>query len=355
MHILIPLLAVLDTLVLVYFLVYIVVNLGLLVISAARVKKSIQIAQLFRRRDVQAEEKTFAPLISLLVPAYNEEVTIVESVRSLMKLNYPRYEIVMINDGSKDTTVDVLKKAFKMVRSDIHYDPHLGTMPVRGFYRTTMELPGQVVRMVLIDKENGGKADAINVGINASQGTYLASMDADSLMVEEALHLAVQPILDNPNGIVACGGQIALTNGCTVKDGKIVDVRMPKPWISRFQVVEYMRSFTQSRTALSELDAVLILSGVFALFQRDLLIAVGGFLSSHSRSKIVHEYCGAGQDTVCEDMEVVVRMRRYLIEHNLPGRIEFLPYATSWTEAPEIYEHLGKQRSRWYRGLLEVL
>jgi cellulose synthase/poly-beta-1,6-N-acetylglucosamine synthase-like glycosyltransferase len=347
---------ILDALVVTYFLAYAGVNLALLAISAVQVRRTLQRAQVAEKRGRrEVFDEAFAPLISLVAPAYNEEVTMVESVRSLLRLNYPQYEIILVNDGSKDNTVGVLKEAFKFVRSDVDYNPHLGTMPIRGFYRSTVELPAQVVRLVLVDKDNGGKADAINAGINASQGTYVATMDADSLMIEEALRVTVQPILDDPNRVIACGGQIALSNGCRVEGGRVVEVRLPRPWIARFQVVEYMRSFTQGRTALGQVNALLILSGVFAVFQRESLISAGGFLTRHMRSRIGQEYCGVGAETVCEDMEVVVRMHRYVIDHTLDGRVVFLPQPTSWTEAPEVYKNLGKQRSRWYRGLLEVL
>jgi cellulose synthase/poly-beta-1,6-N-acetylglucosamine synthase-like glycosyltransferase len=344
---------VLDALVVAYFLLYCATNLVLLALSRRHVLRSLENAQVDPARD--REPDAFAPVISLIVPAYNEEVTIVQSLSSLLRLHYPHYEVVLVNDGSKDRTLDVLKEAFDFVRSDVDYNPLLGTMPVRGFYRSRAPLPPSVQRLVLVDKENGGKADAINVGLNASRGTYVASMDADSLMIDQALRLSIQPILDDPNGVVAVGGQIALSNGCRVEDGRVVEVGLPKPWIARFQVVEYMRSFTQSRTALATMNSLLILSGVFALFQRQALLAAGGFLTRHMRSRIGREYCGIGQDTVCEDMEVVVRLHRFLMDHHHTGQVVFLPKPTSWTEAPEVYENLGKQRSRWYRGLLEVL
>jgi cellulose synthase/poly-beta-1,6-N-acetylglucosamine synthase-like glycosyltransferase len=343
-----------DAIVVVYFLTYAFVNLGLLLISFLSVKRSLQGAQL-EELGGRDPDPAFCPLISLLVPAYNEEVTIVESVRSLLRLDYPGYEIIIVNDGSKDNTVKVLKEAYGFVRNDVDYQDHLGAAKVRGFYRSTVELPKSVVRLVLVDKENGGKADALNAGINASQGAYVASMDADSLMVPRTLHLAVQPVLDDPNRIVAVGGQIALSNNCLVSDGRVTEVRLPKTWIARFQVVEYMRSFTQARTGLAEIDSLLILSGVFALFRRDVLISCGGFLTKHQRSRVCHEYCGPHAETVCEDMEVVVRLQRYLMERGERPRVVFVPAPTSWTEAPEIYESLGKQRSRWYRGLWEVL
>jgi cellulose synthase/poly-beta-1,6-N-acetylglucosamine synthase-like glycosyltransferase len=346
----------LDAIVVVYFVLYMGVNLMLLAISSRTVRRALQKREVFKQRTEDLDrDRSFAPLVSLIVPAYNEEVTIVDTVQSLLRLSYPAFEIIVVNDGSKDGTIAVMKEAFEMARSDVDYDPLLGCMPTRGFYRATTKLPSGVVRIVLVDKENGGKADAINAGINASQGAYVASMDADSLMVERALHLAMQPIVDDPNRVVACGGQIALSNDSVVEDGEVVDLRIPRSWIARFQVVEYMRSFTQSRTALGELNALLILSGVFAVFQREALVAAGGFLSKHMRSKVGREYCGVGAETVCEDMEVVVRLHRFMIEHNQQARIEFLPFPTSWTEAPEVWRDLGKQRNRWYRGLLEVL
>lgn len=345
-----------DAIIFLYFGLYCAVNLTLLLISFFSVRRDLERAQLGVGEAIDRSQRdAFSPLLSLIVPAYNEEVTIVESVRSLLRLEYPAYEVIMVNDGSKDRTVEVLKGAFQLVRNDVDYHDLLGAQPVRGLYRATIELPKQVVRLVLVDKENGGKADAINAGINASQGSYVATMDADSLMIKDALHAIVQPILDDPNRVLAVGGSIALSNGCTVQDGKIIEVGLPKTWIARFQVVEYMRSFVQSRTALGQLNSLLILSGVFAVFQRQALIAIGGFLTKHMRSRVGIEYCGAGSETVCEDMEVVVRLHRYAKDHGLDARICFIPLPTSWTEAPEIYLSLGKQRNRWYRGLLEVL
>lgn len=353
MHLLQAVVWFLDVIVFSYFILYCVINLLLLVISTFQVRRALHINQVFDGASQSSE--AFAPLISLVVPAYNEDVTIEQSVHSLLRLNYPRYEIILVNDGSKDNTVEVLKKAFDFIRSDVDYNPHLGTSKVRGFYRSRISLPPAVERLVLVDKENGGKADAINAGLNASRGTYVATMDADSLLVDQSLYSTIQPILDDPNRVMACGGQVALSNGCRVEDGHLVETALPKKWIARFQVVEYMRSFTQGRVALGQLNLLLILSGVFALFQRETLLAIGGFLTKHMRSRIGREYCGVGSETVCEDMEVVVRLHRYLQEHKIDGTVVFLPFPTAYSEAPEVWRNLGKQRNRWYRGLLEVL
>ncbi len=295
----------------------------------------------------------FLPTITLLVPAYNEEVTIVESLRSLLRLDYPDFEIVITNDGSKDETVAVLVEAFGFQRSEIDYFPKLPTQTVRGLYETKVPEGSLAKRMVLIDKANGGKSDALNAAINAAKGDYVCSMDADSLLVPDALIQLVIPVLENVNETVAVGGQVVPSNGCDVAGGKLLRTGIPDTWIARFQLVEYIRSFTQGRTALSKINSVLILSGVCALFQRDMVLRIGGFLTTRMTNKMGIEYCGAHQETVCEDMEVVVRMHRYMLDTGIKGRVVFLPAAIAWTEVPEEYISLGKQRGRWYRGLWE--
>ena len=342
-----------DGAILAYLLVFLSLNLVFVALSFRHVRRFLQGEQV--RPAAARETDAFLPTISLLVPAYNEEVTIVESLRSLLRLRYPSFEIVVCNDGSQDRTVDVLRRAFSMVRTELEYRPHLGTAPIRAFYATRGELPAGVRRLVLIDKENGGKADALNAAINLAQGDFVVSMDADSLLEPDALLRAAQPIADDPGSVVAVGTQVGLSNGAEVADGRVVDVRVPPSWIARFQVVEYMRSFVQSRTALSTLGSLLVLSGVFALLRRDLVLAIGGFLSKHMRARVGLEYCGEGAHTVCEDMEIIVRFHRYLLDKGITGKIVLVPHPTAWTEAPENYRDLGKQRARWYRGLLEVL
>lgn len=347
------LLTVLDALVVGYVLVFFAINVGFVGLSLRSI-----------RRDLAGEDVTpamgrvrdrFLPQVTLLVPAYNEEVTICESINSLLRLRYPSFEIVICNDGSKDKTVDVLLRQFHFVRTEIDYDDQLACAKIKGFYEVRGPLPEGLQRLVLIDKENGGKADALNAAINVAQGEFVTSMDADSLLTPDALLLAARPIVDDRDGVVAVGVQVGISNGSLVEDGRVVEMRLPKAWIARFQIVEYMRSFAQGRVAFAALRSLLVLSGVFALMRRDLVVAIGGFLTKTMRAKVGIEYCGAGAHTVCEDMEIVVRLHRYLLDKGLPGKIEILPFPTAWTEAPENYKDIGKQRSRWYRGLLEVL
>jgi cellulose synthase/poly-beta-1,6-N-acetylglucosamine synthase-like glycosyltransferase len=347
------LLSALDTLVVGYILVFFLINLAFIVISRFRI--SDDLAEEHVRPAMGRENDRFLPRVTLLVPAYNEEVTICESIRSLLRLRYPSFEIVICNDGSKDRTVEELLRAFHFVRTELDYDEQLATAPIRGFYEVRGALPKGLVRLVLIDKENGGKADALNAAINVAQGEYVTSMDADSLLTPDALLLAARPIVDDREGIVAIGVQVGISNGSVVENGRVVEMRLPKTWIGRFQIVEYMRSFAQGRVAFAAMRSLLVLSGVFALMRRDMVLAIGGFLTKRMQSKVGIEYCGGNAHTVCEDMEIVVRLHRYLLDKKLPGKIDILPFPTAWTEAPENYQDIGKQRSRWYRGLLEVL
>jgi|CZKU01.1.fsa_nt_gi cellulose synthase/poly-beta-1,6-N-acetylglucosamine synthase-like glycosyltransferase len=353
MRIVSVLIATLDALIVSYVLVFFAINVAFVVLSALRIRD--ELAGEHVRPALDRQQDRFLPLVTLLVPAYNEEVTICDSIRSLLRLRYPAFEIVICNDGSKDKTVQELLRAFHFVRTEIEYDEQIATAPIRGFYEVRGALPQGLTRLVLIDKENGGKADALNAAINLAQGEYVTSMDADSLLTPDALLLAARRILVDPEGIVAVGVQVGMSNGSVVSDGRVVEMRLPKTWIGRFQIVEYMRSFSQGRVAFAALRSLLVLSGVFALMRRDLVLAIGGFLTKRIRSRVGIEYCGEGVHTVCEDMEIVVRLHRYLLDKKLPGAITILPFPTAWTEAPENYRDIGKQRSRWYRGLWEVL
>lgn len=344
---------VMDTLIATYLAAFFAINFWFLALAAVRVRRLLVREQI--RPPTRDRSGVFLPPLTLLVPAYNEEVTCEDSVRSLLRLDYPCYEVIICNDGSKDQTVEVLKRAFGFVRTDVNYNPVLATAPVRGLYQATCPLPPNVKRLVLIDKANGGKADALNAAINAAEGVFVSSMDADSVLEPDALLRAMQAVVDDPSRVIAIGTQVGLSNGSVIEAGEVKELRLPRTWIARFQVAEYMRSFTQGRTALSSINSLLILSGVFALIRRDLVVAAGGFLTKHVRGRLVEEYCGAGAHTVCEDMEVVVRLHRYLLDREREGVVMFLPHPAAWTEAPEVYRDLGKQRGRWYRGLLEVL
>lgn len=273
------------------------------------------------------------PAISVIAPAYNEAATIEQSLRSLLLLNYPKFEVVVVNDGSKDQTVERMVEAFGLMQAPVVYPQPLGTQPVKALYRS-LDHP----ELVVIDKANGGKADAINAGINAARHPLVCVIDADSILEPEALMRAALPFIESPDTL-ATGGIIRIVNDCKVEAGQVTRIGMPSSWLARFQVVEYLRAFLSGRVAMSAVNALLIISGAFGLFRRDAVIEVGGFR----------------HDTIGEDMEIVARLHRRWRDTGRPYRIVFQPDPVCWTEAPESRKILASQRNRWQRGTCQVL
>ena len=273
------------------------------------------------------------PGISLLVPAYNEEATIIASVRSMFQLTYSDFEIVVINDGSRDNTLEVLKREFALLPFPEAQRDGLATKPVRGTYRS-MKYPN----LRVIDKENGGKADSLNAGINAARHPLFCGVDADSILSRDSLQRVAKPFLTHPD-MVATGGTVRVANGCEVTDGFLTRVGLPTNIWALFQVVEYLRAFLFGRLGWSKINAMLIISGAFGLFRTDVVTAVGGYRAN----------------TIGEDMELVVRIHRMLRQQGKTYRIEFVPEPVCWTEAPEDWKTLKNQRVRWQRGLSETL
>jgi cellulose synthase/poly-beta-1,6-N-acetylglucosamine synthase-like glycosyltransferase len=282
----------------------------------------------------EALASPLTPPVSVLLPAYNEEAGIVESVHSLLALRYPEHEVIVVNDGSRDATVERLRAAFDLVPVDKALRDSVTTRPVRGTYVSRRE-PG----LWLIDKENGGKSDALNAGLAAARYPYVCAVDADAILEEDALLRVAKPIIDDPELVVAAGGIVRIANGCRVERGQVVDVRLPESRLATFQVVEYFRAFLVGRVGWSRIRSLLIISGAFGIFRREAVETVGGWRT----------------DTVGEDAELVVRLHRHGQERGDPYRIEFVPDPVCWTEAPESMRVLARQRRRWQRGLAETL
>ena len=274
-----------------------------------------------------------APIISMIAPAYNEAATIGESMRSLLTLQYPNLEVVVINDGSKDGTMAVLAEQFDLVPTHPIYNRRLETKQVRNLYRSR-----SYPSLTVVDKENGGKADALNAGLNVAIGELICSIDADTLIEPDAIQRVVRPFLVKDD-VVAAGGTIRVVNGCRVEQGRVVAAHAPRRPVPGFQVGEYMRSFLFGRLGWNRLGGNLIISGAFGLFRREAIIAAGGY----------------AHDIVGEDMELVLRLRRQGYEQNQPCRVEFIPDPVAWTEAPNSLKVLGRQRDRWHRGLADVM
>jgi cellulose synthase/poly-beta-1,6-N-acetylglucosamine synthase-like glycosyltransferase len=274
------------------------------------------------------------PGISVLVPAFNEEAVIVESVRSLLGLRYPRHEVIVVNDGSTDGTIAVLDEAFDLVPVRWALRESIETAAVRTAYVSRRHR-----NLVVIDKENGGRSDALNAAIMTARHPYVCVIDADSLLAEDALLQLSKPLLDEPAFVAAAGGTIRIANDCRVDHGRVVDVHLPKSRLPTFQVLEYLRAFLVARVGWSSLNALAIISGAFGLFHRDQMEAVGGYWTS----------------TVGEDFELTLRLHRYLRERGEPYRIGFVADPVCWTEVPDTLAILGRQRRRWQRGTWETL
>ena len=275
----------------------------------------------------------FEPPVSILVPAYNEEANIAASVQSLLQLSYPEYEVIVVNDGSKDKTLECLQREFRLVPFPEAYWARLVVKPVRQIYRSTLHH-----NLRVIDKDNGGKADALNAAINAARYPLICGIDADSVLERTSLQRVVRPFLENPFTI-ATGGTVRIANGCRVEDGFLTQVGLPRKLLPLFQIVEYLRAFLFGRLGWSVLNAMLIISGAFGVFRKESVVAAGGYRT----------------DTVGEDMELIVRLHRVNRLAGTPYRITFVPDPVCWTEAPESLKVLKTQRVRWQRGLSESL
>lgn len=278
--------------------------------------------------------RSVAPPVSVIVAAYNEEANIIDSVRSLLKLNYPDFEIIVVNDGSNDRTLSKLIDGFGLKRTNVIYRQALRTAHVNGFYLCEAE-----PRLIVVDKAHAGKADSLNVGINVSRAPYFCSVDADSILEERALLCLMRPIIESPGLVQATGGIVRLVNGSNVVDGRLLDIRLPKDSLSLIQVVEYIRSFLFGRAGLSVLNSLLVISGTFSMFQKKTVLAAGGYKTS----------------VVTEDMELVVRLHKYLRDKKQKYRITFVPDPICWTEAPKDLAMLRRQRRRWHTGLASTI
>ena len=276
-----------------------------------------------------------APPITMIVPAHNEEKSIRVAVRNLLELDYPELEVIVVNDGSEDRTLEEMRAEFRLRPVRSVYIREADCSPVRGLYRS--ELDG---RLLIIDKESGGsKADAVNAGLNAATSPYVCIVDADSVLERDALLRIMVPIVADPKRVVAVGGIIRVLNGSEIEGGHLKRVRLPRKSIEVIQVIEYLRAFLIGREAWGQGNMLMIISGAFGVFRTDLVRAVGGYRSR----------------AIGEDFDLVARMHRHLLEKHVDYHIDFVPDPMCWTEVPSDLRSLARQRARWQKGLLDVL
>ena len=278
---------------------------------------------------------TILPAISVIAPAFNMENSILPSIAGLLSLDYPDFEIIVVNDGSSDRTLELLTQAYSLARAPIPATTPLCRATIRGIYTSPVNS-----RLRVIDKVNGGhKADALNAGITYVRHELFCAVDSDSLLETGALRQIVKPFLRDPRRMIASGGTIRVINESVFQDGKIQQARVSKNPLVFFQIVEYIRAFYTGRTAWNRFNSLLIISGAFGLFKTAAVKAVGGY----------------GVAAIGEDMELVMRLHHDCRKKNIPYKMGFVPEAVCWTEVPETLHSLYVQRHRWQRGLLDSL
>lgn len=305
---------------------------ALLTVSLFVVLRHIRRIRYSPFRDFISSSET--PPVTILIPAYNEERVILQSVRSALSVNYPYVEVIVINDGSTDSTLDRLIQAYGLRRIDRAYRSVLKTAEVRGFYYHP-----DAPNLLVVDKVNSGKADSLNCGINVSRSPYFCTVDADSVLEENALIRLMAPVMESVTPVIACGGVIRVLNGTESRDGSIRSVRLPASGIAMFQIVEYLRAFLFGRVGLDAMNGILILSGAFSLFQKAAVVEAGGY----------------GVKNVTEDLELILKLHKRNLETKTPYRIKFISDPVCWTEVPENLKMLGRQRRRWHLGLMQSL
>jgi cellulose synthase/poly-beta-1,6-N-acetylglucosamine synthase-like glycosyltransferase len=320
-----------DVVILSYFLVLNTFYAMLLVLAIPEIWEQTRLAE---DEDFQRLMQSDAlPPITILVPAYNESATIETSVTAILTLEYRNFEVVVVNDGSKDETLERMRHAFDLYEVPRTYPETIPTRPVRAMYRSRTR-----TRLLVVDKENGGKADSLNAAINASRFPLVIAVDADTLIEPDALLRLTRPFLLGAR-IAAVGGTVRVANGCTVSDGRVTDARVPRRFLPGIQTVEYLRAFLFGRLGWNRLGGSLVISGAFGLFRKDYLHAIGGY---HAAS-------------VVEDLDLVIRLHRYLQERKIQYEIAFIPDPVAWTEVPESGRTLSRQRERWHRGLIAAM
>jgi cellulose synthase/poly-beta-1,6-N-acetylglucosamine synthase-like glycosyltransferase len=282
----------------------------------------------------EIRDSPVTPPVTIVIPAWNEEQIILGTTASSLLTDYPELEVVVVDDGSTDGTLTRLIDHFDLVKMDLIYRPHIPTQAVRGFYMNP-DLPN----LLVVSKENGGKPDALNAGINVCRTPYFCTLDSDSILERDALLRLMRPVIHSPVNTVASGGIVRVMNGCQIRDGRVAQVALPGSALERFQVVEYLRSFLFGRTGWDLLGGTLIVSGAFAVFHRETVMEAGGF----------------AHDTVTEDMDLIVQLHHWAANSKRRIRMSFTSDPVCWTECPTSLKMLGKQRRRWQLGLCQTL
>lgn len=327
MDIVVDIISIYSRIILIYFFVISIFYIILILVSSRELRDFIKIIN----NDVTIISNYTKP-ISIVVPAYNEEETIIDNITSLLDLNYPEFEIIVVNDGSKDNTLKKIIDHFKLRKIDVDINMQINCNKIKNVYGSFI-----IPNLVVVDKENGGKSDALNAGINVSRYPLFCGIDADCIIEKNALLRIVKPFLKYEE-TVAVGGIVRIANGCNIKNGKLLEAKLPREAIVRFQIIEYFRAFLTSRIGWDKINALLIISGAFGVFKKSAVVKVGGY----SR-------------TIGEDMELTLKIHEYFRKNKIKYKIDFTSDAVCWTQAPSKIKGLKTQRIRWHRGLTDSI
>jgi cellulose synthase/poly-beta-1,6-N-acetylglucosamine synthase-like glycosyltransferase len=328
-----PLIVFFENIQIVYLLYLVITNFSTTVMTWFTLKQMM--INYFYENDILLEEiietDAFMP-ISILAPAFNEEETIVSSVYSLLKVKYQKFEVIIINDGSTDSTIDKLKESFELYESDELYNLELEHKPIRQVYKSRL-----YKKLIVVDKDNGRKSDALNVGINISKYPLVCCVDADTILEKSALIKSAQEFIKDRRTI-AVGAAIGITNGSVIKDHTLIQKRVPNNLIESFQILEYLRGFFAGRVGWQPLNGLILISGAFGVFDKGLIKKIGGY-----------------RHAIGEDFDLLLRLRKYCYKNKIDHKVGFVPESLCWTQCPSDYSSLLKQRNRWQRGLMESL
>lgn len=317
----------------VYYFLSNLIYLGLLILAIA--SSAAHQRRLGSIRLERVKQSPFVPPVALLVPAHNEEKSIAAAVRSFLSLDYPDFEVIVANDGSQDGTLAALIREFQLVETDLLYIPQVECKPVRAVYMSAVE-----PRLLVVDKEAGGsKADAINAALNIASSQYVCVVDADGVLETDSLLRVMAPVMTDARPVVAAGGIVRAINGCRVEQGQLSEVRLGRHPLEVIQVIEYLRAFLIGREGWAYFNMLAIISGAFGVFERQLVLKIGGYRAQ----------------AIGEDLDLVVRLHRHLLEQKRPYHISFVPDPVCWTEVPSDLRSLGRQRARWQKALIDVL
>lgn len=324
-----------ETFLLVYAIILISAYLLLAIISAVELRRNFNNAKITNYDAIISSP--LAPMITIVAPAYNESLTIVDNIKALLGLYYPSFEIIIVNDGSKDNTLEKTILAFGLEKVPYVIDYKIPCKEIKGIYKSQNKAYSN---LTVIDKVNGGKADALNAGINIAKADYFISIDVDSIIDPYALQKLIKPFFEETGRkVIAAGGVIRIANSCRIENGQLIEINVPDKFLPRCQVIEYNRAFLMGRLAWSRLDGLLLISGALGMFDKEVVINCGGYYTK----------------TVGEDMELVVRMREYMAKKGLKYKVVYISDPLCWTEAPGSLKVLGSQRNRWTRGTIDTI